>query len=264
MSFVEERTSATKAAGDPPGLFVSELRVAYQRDIEILRGVELNAAGGEITVVIGPNGAGKSTCLKAIGGLAPITGGTIRLANQPVTGWAPRRLLGLGMAFVPQEGTLFRDMTVRENLVMGGWLRRREKDWLAGRVGEIAETFQMSAEFLARRAGDLSGGQQKLLEIARGIMLSPSVLLLDEPTAGLSPKMMDQVYERIRKLSSEDRLTVVLVDQNVRQALAIADMVYVLAMGRNNASGPAEEIESRLEEIIAGWMKDGASGVARV
>ena len=245
----------------PPSLTATDLHVAYERDIEIIRGVDLRAEPGRITVVIGPNGAGKSTFLKAVCGLAPTVGGEVRLDERIVTGWPARALLDVGLAFVPQEGTLFRDMTVRENLVMGGWLRRREKAWLARRIEAIAGLFQMPAAHLARRAGDLSGGQQKLLEIARSLVLEPRMLLLDEPTAGLSPKMADQVYVHVQSLARTG-ITILMVDQNVRSSLAIADYVYVLAMGRNNAEGPAQEVHDRLDEIVAGWMKEGGSGVA--
>lgn len=252
---------ASAAAGKaPPTLDVHGLHVAYERDIEIVRGVDLHAAPGRITLVIGPNGAGKSTFLKAICGLAPTVGGEVRLDDRVVTGWPARRLLEVGLAFVPQEGTLFRDMTVQENLVMGGWKRRREKAWLAGRVQAVAELFAMPAAHLRKRAGDLSGGQQKLLEIARSLVLEPEMLLLDEPTAGLSPKMADQVYAHLSDLVRSG-ITLLLVDQNVRSSLAIADYVYVLAMGRNNAEGPADDVAARLDAIVAGWMKEGGSGV---
>jgi branched-chain amino acid transport system ATP-binding protein len=246
--------------GSLPGLTVSGLRVAYERDIEILRGVHLSAAPGRICVVIGPNGAGKSTLLKAICGLAPTIGGEVRFDERVVTGWPARQLLDVGLALVPQDDTLFRDMSVRENLVMGGWLRRREKAWVAQRVARVAGLFSMPVSHLERRAGDLSGGQQKLLEIARSLVLEPRMLLLDEPTAGLSPKMVDQLYAHVADLARSG-ITLLMVDQNVRSALAIADYVYVLAMGRNNAEGPAADIMSRLEEIVASWMKEGGSGV---
>jgi branched-chain amino acid transport system ATP-binding protein len=246
-----------------PGLTVSGLHVAYERDIEILRGINLVAQPRQITAVIGPNGAGKSTLLKAVAGLAPVTAGAIRLADRPVTGLPARSLLALGLAFVPQEGTIFRDMTVAENLVMGGWLRRGEKAWVAERVAAVAALFGMGSAHLQRRAGDLSGGQQKLLEIARSLVLMPAMLLLDEPTAGLAPKMADQVYDQLTRLPREHDITILLVDQNVRSALAIADQVYVVALGRNDAHGPADDIARRLDAIIAGWMKEAASGVAR-
>jgi len=245
-----------------PELVVRDLRVAYEQDIDIVRGVDLRAAPARITVVIGPNGAGKSTLLKAICGLAPTVGGEVRLEGNVVTGWPARRLLDAGLAFVPQEGTLFRDMSVRENLVMGGWLRRHEKAWLGQRIEAVAVLFAMPAAHLARRAGDLSGGQQKLLEIARSLILSPRILLLDEPTAGLSPKMAAQVYAHAASLVQHG-ITVLMVDQNVRSALAVADYAYVLALGRNTADGPAAEIGTRLEAIVASWMQEDGYGMAR-
>ncbi len=251
------------AAETSPELLVRDLRVAYEREVEIVRGVHLHALAARVTAVIGPNGAGKSTMLKAICGLAPTIGGSVQLDGHDVTSWTARQLLDAGLAFVPQEGTLFRDMSVRENLIMGGWLRRREKAWLAGRVATVAQLFGMGGAHLQRRAGDLSGGQQKLLEIARSLILHPRMLLLDEPTAGLSPKMADQVYGHIASLAAGG-MTVLMVDQNVRSALAMADYAYVLAMGRNNAEGAAADVAARLDRIVASWMHEGEAGVARV
>lgn len=244
-------------------LLVAGLRVAYERDVEILRGVTLTATARRITVVIGPNGAGKSTLLKAVAGLAPVSGGRVTLGGVDITGCSPRALLAHGVAIVPQSGTLFPAMTVRENLQMGGWLRRREKAWLAQRIEAVVERFTLPRQLVDRRAGDLSGGQQKLVEIMRSMILAPTTLLLDEPTAGLSPKMADQVYARIAALPRELGVTVLLVDQNVRASLAISDDVYVLAMGLNNDQGPARDIHDRLGEITANWMRQGVSGAVK-
>jgi branched-chain amino acid transport system ATP-binding protein len=243
------------------GLRVRDLRAAYRRGIDILRGVSLEVAPGRITAVIGPNGAGKSTLLRAVAGLVPVTGGRVELSGREVTGEPPRRLLELGLAFVPQERSVFPGMAVRENLRLGGWLRRREGAWLEERIRALAELFPVLGSRLDAPAGDLSGGEQKIHEVARGLVLEPSVLLLDEPTAGLSPGMVDQVYEEIVKLCRERQVTVLLADQNVRQALGVADHAYVLATGRNDADGTAAEIVGRLDEIVRGWMDRRGSGV---
>ncbi|HTN97450.1 MAG TPA: ATP-binding cassette domain-containing protein, partial [Nordella sp.] len=143
----------------PVDLVATGLRVAYERDVEILRGIEITAAARRITLVIGPNGAGKSTFLKAVAGLAPVTGGRVTLGGADITGWRPRELLGHGVALVPQNGTLFPAMTVRENLQMGGWLRRREKAWLGESIEAVINRFNLPRHLVDRRAGDLSGGQ---------------------------------------------------------------------------------------------------------
>lgn len=244
-------------------LVATGLRVAYERDVEILRGIDICAAARRITLVIGPNGAGKSTFLKSMAGLAPVTGGQVTLGGTEITGWRSRDLLAHGVALVPQNGTLFPAMTVRENLQMGGWLRRREKSWLAGRVEAVIDRFNLPRALVERRAGDLSGGQQKLVEIMRSMILLPTTLLLDEPTAGLSPKMADQVYEQIAALPRDLDVTVLLVDQNVRSSLAISDDVYVLAMGLNDDQGSAIDIAGRLGEITANWMRQGVSGAVK-
>ncbi len=243
-------------------LQVRDLRVAYERDIEILRGVSLTAEEGSVTAVIGPNGAGKSTLLRAVAGVAPTTRGTVELDGRPITRLPPARLVELGLAFVPQERTIFTRMTVRENLQMGGWRRRRDRRWLQQRIEDVCALFPMLRERLQSPAGDLSGGQQKTLELARGLVSEPKVLLLDEPTAGLSPKMASEIYRQIEHLRAQIGVTVVLVDQNVREALALADHVYALAMGRNDVDGTSDEIANNLDSVVRGWLQHIGSGLA--
>jgi ABC-type branched-subunit amino acid transport system ATPase component len=244
-------------------LKVHELRVAYHSDTEILRGVNLSAAEGCITAVIGPNGAGKSTLVRAIAGLAPVTGGSITLGALDVTRLAPAHRLRLGMALIPQDRSIFPDMTVHENLRMGGWLRRRDRAWLKQRIAAVSEVFPDIHRLLERPAGDLSGGQQKLVEIARGLVAEPSVLLLDEPTAGLSPSMASLVYRQLASLRDSMGLTILLVDQNIREALALSEHAYVLLMGTNDVDGPARMVAERLDEVVKGWMQRPGSGLAK-
>ncbi len=244
-----------------PALVISELRVAYERDIEILRGVDLRASRSKITAVIGPNGAGKSTLLRAVAGLAPVVGGRVELDGRTVTGSSTATMVRLGVAFVPQERSVFPEMTIRENLVLGGWHRRSEHAWLADRITAVCAQFPVLGLRLDEAAGNLSGGQQKALEIARGLVSDPTVLLLDEPTAGLSPRLAQEVYEQVASLSGRLGVTVLLVDQNVREALAIAQHVYVLAMGRNDAEGAPADVLGRLDDIVKGWMQQQASGL---
>lgn len=240
---------------------VRGLRVAYERDVEILRGVDLDGAANTMTAIIGPNGAGKSTLLKGIAGVAPVTGGEVWLGDRRVDGCSTVELVGAGIAFVPQESSVFGQMTVAENLRMGGWHRRGERAWLESRIEVCGNMFESIRPHLRRRAGELSGGQQKLVEISRGLVGEPAVLLLDEPTAGLSPAMVREVYRELARLRERHSVTVLLVEQNVREALAVSDHVYSLAMGANDVDGPAERIVDQLDDIVRGWMSRDGSGV---
>ena len=243
-------------------LKIRGLKVAYERDIQILRGVDLTMQEGALAAIIGPNGAGKSTLLKALAGVAPVVGGEVSLFDAPLRSGSAQDMRARGIAFVPQEDSVFSDMTVRENLRMGGWTRRRERDWLEARIHHCAAMFPALAPHLDRRAGLLSGGQRKLVEVARGLVPDPRLLLLDEPTAGVSPSMVKELYRQIHILKAQHRISILLVEQNVREALEVADHVYVMAMGLNDVDGPAAEISARLPEIVQGWMGRKHSGVA--
>lgn len=244
-------------------LCASGLRVTYEANVEILRGVNLNAERGQVTAIIGPNGAGKSTLLRALAGLSPITGGCVRIDDVDITQSSPRERLERGIAFVPQERSSFPEMSVEENLRMGGWVRRTERNWLASRIDTICALFPLIAERLKEPAGNLSGGQQKILELGRALIGEPSVLLLDEPTAPLSPQMATQVYSEIRRLNDELGVTILLVDQNIRQGLEVADYAYALAIGTNDTDGRSADIRDRLPEIVEGWFGIEGSGVVK-
>lgn len=244
-------------------IVIRDLRVAYERDIEILRGVDLTGAANEMTVIIGPNGAGKSTLLKGIAGVAPVIGGEIHLGGERVDGRSTIELVRCGISFVPQESSLFSQMSVAENLRLGGWRRRKDKAWLEERVERCGTMFESIQDHLHRRAGELSGGQQKLVEVARGLVGEPNVLLLDEPTAGLSPAMIREVYRELARMKQTHAVTVLLVEQNVREALAVADHVYSLVTGENDCNGPAAEMRERLDDIVRGWMSRPGSGVVQ-
>ena len=244
-------------------LQVKGVRVAYERDIEILRGVNMVAAENSTTVIIGPNGAGKSSFLRSLAGIAPVTGGQIMLQGQDVTGKSSVELVAKGIAFVPQESSVFGQMTVEENLMLGGWTRRRDRAAVDQRVEHCINLFDSIKNHRKRKAGDLSGGQQKLVEIARGLVADPKLLLLDEPTAGLSPIMVKEVYAQLALLQAKAPITIVLVEQNVREALSVADHVNVLALGMNDIGGSAAETAGSLDSIVRGWMSRTGSGVAK-
>ncbi len=241
-------------------LRVDGLKVAYERDIQILRGLDLVMREGSLTAIIGPNGAGKSTLLKAVAGLAPVIGGSITLGVERIEGRDPVAVRRRGIAFVAQEDSTFGDMTVRENLQLGGWIRRSERVWLAERVEACGRLFPAITPHLDRRAGLLSGGQRKLVEVARGLVAEPRLLLLDEPTAGLSPSMVKELYRQIAALKRQG-VSILLVEQNVREALEVADHVYVFAMGLNDADGPAHDIARRLPDIVQRWLGRKPAGV---
>lgn len=196
---------------------------------DVLRGLDLVAEAGEITCLIGPNGAGKSTVLRAISGLLRPSRGSIMFGDTDITGQSPGRLLGLGIVHVPQERSLFPLMTVWENLLLGGYINRDRKA-VQGRAEELAERFPLIAERRRERAGSLSGGEQKTVEIARALMLDPEVLLIDEPSIGLAPKARSDVFATLASLSGGG-WTILLVEQNARSGLAIAQHGAVLDGG---------------------------------
>ena len=220
-------------------LEVRDLTAGYQ-DVDVLRGLSGRFAEGRITTVIGPNGAGKSTLLKAIFGLIRIRSGTIACGGQRISGMSSREILAAGIAYVPQGRCNFPAMTVEENLLLGGYTRRRSGQ-LRGDIEAIYAQFPMLGERRRALAGYLSGGQQQILEMAMALILKPRVLLIDEPSLGLSPVMVDQVFARILEIN-QGGTTVVMVEQNAKQALAISHDGLVLELGRTRMEGRAADL----------------------
>jgi len=196
---------------------------------DILQGVDLKVGAQEIAVIVGPNGAGKSTAMKAIFGLIKLRQGRVTLDDQDITNEAPDRLVRRGMAYVPQERNVFRNLTVQENLEMGAYVRH---DGIAGALDRVYALFPPLREKRRQPTGELSGGQRQMVAIGRALMIEPRLLLLDEPTAGLSPRYMDEILERVVAINREG-VGILMVEQNARQALAVAHTGYVLATGRN-------------------------------
>src|SRR5512141_2172197 len=207
---------------------------------DVLRGLDLVAESGEITCLIGPNGAGKSTVLRAVSGLIRPRRGSIRLGDEDITGHSPRRLLSLGVVHVPQERSLFPLMTVWENLLLGGYIHRDRK-LVQRRAEELAERFPLIAARRRERAGSLSGGEQKTVEIARALMLDPKVLLIDEPSIGLAPKARSAVFTTLGSLAGGG-WTILLVEQNARSGLAVAQHGAVLDGGVVKHTGPGSKL----------------------
>lgn len=216
-------------------LLVVEQAVGGYGDSDILNGVDLSVAPGEIAVIIGPNGAGKSTAMKAIAGLVRLRRGTIRFDGAAIANEAPERIARRGLSYVPQERNVFPSLTVAENLELGGFIRR-DPDALP----RVYDLFPPLKEKRRQVAGSLSGGQRQMVAIGRALMLAPKLLMLDEPTAGLSPKFMDLIFAKIAEINRAGT-AVLMVEQNARHALAIAHRGTVLQMGRNRFSdtGPA-------------------------
>jgi branched-chain amino acid transport system ATP-binding protein/neutral amino acid transport system ATP-binding protein len=204
----------------------------YSKADQILKGVTVTADAGEIVAILGPNGAGKSTLLKAVTGILPSVEGQITLEEDVLTGLRPRRVAERGVAYVPQESNVFATMTVRENLEMGGYIAKGT----AKRIDEMLARFPILAEKRSDAARTLSGGQRQILAMAIAMMVSPRLLLLDEPSAGLSPKAAKELFDTIREIAGQN-VCIVLVEQNAMDALNLCDRAYILSAGRNHAEG---------------------------
>ena len=203
---------------------------------DILHGCDIAAERGEITVVVGPNGAGKSTAMRALFGMVVLSEGAVHLDGREITRLPPPERVRAGMAFVPQNHNVFPSMTVEENLEMGAFLRR---DGIGRAMERVFTLFPVLAEKRRQAAGELSGGQRQQVAVGRALMTDPDVLMLDEPTAGVSPIVMDDLFERILDIA-ESGIAILMVEQNARQALGIADRGYVLVMGENRHTDRGE------------------------
>jgi len=234
-------------------LRMDEVVAGYYAGHPVLLGVTLRAAPGRLTVVLGPNGAGKSTVLKVLSGFLPPVSGRVTASEADITGLPAHRHLERGIALLPQGRSTFPDLTVAENLELGGWLWRSDRARLRRGIDEVLARYPRLAELRRKPAGSLSGGQQRMLEIARLLVTGPSVLLIDEPSAGLSPIVASQVYRELATLKREGR-TILLVDQDVRAAISIADYVYVLNSGKNDIEGDRSAFEGDLGAMVRGWL----------
>jgi branched-chain amino acid transport system ATP-binding protein len=220
----------------------------------VLQGVSLEARPGRTTVVLGPNGAGKSTLLRVLAGYLRPLRGSVRLGERDVTSVPAHRRLELGLAFLPQGRSVFPDLTVAQNVELGGWIYRRDGARLRRALDAVYDRCRGVGDLRTRPAGSLSGGQQRLVEIARMLVADPSVILIDEPSAGLAPNLTDEVYRQLAELRAEGR-TILLVDQNVRAAVDVADYVYTLESGRNHLDGDRARFAGELDTLIRGWLR---------
>ncbi|MBE0454626.1 ABC transporter ATP-binding protein [Roseovarius autotrophicus] len=219
-------------------LELRDLSVGYYRDLNILSDLHITARRGQITTILGANGVGKSTALKAAFGFLRPFQGEVLLEGKNIIDIPTHRRINEGLAYIPQQPGVFKDMTVEENLELGGWTFRRDRAQIRRKIEANYARFPALRDKRRQATGELSGGQQRMVEIGRTLMAEPKMLLVDEPTAGLSKLLAQEVYDMLTDLRDEG-LTILLVDQEIRHALKIADYVYVLELGRNKYEGPS-------------------------
>lgn len=237
-------------------LALDRVVAGYVPGADILHGVNLHVEPGEMVCLVGPNGAGKSTVLRAISGLIRTSSGRIAFNGRSITGLQPEQVLAKGIAHVPQGHSVFPKMTVHENLLMGAYTVR-ERETVRRRMDRVYGLFPLLRQRAKEKAGNLSGGQQKVLEMGRALMLEPPLLMLDEPSLGLAPKTMATLFDTIKDLNSTG-LTILMVEQNARQGLAASHRGYVLELGQEKFEGTAHELLASPE--IARLYLGGSTG----
>ena len=234
-------------------LDVRELHAAYQKDLFILKGLNLSAPVGKITIVIGPNGYGKSTLLKSICGILKPQKGSVWLDRTDITGIELDEIIKKKVCYIPQERAVFPQMTFTENLELGCWVFKKDRLKVRERIQWALERFPVLQDRRKLLAGSLSGGLQRILDIAKALLCNPTLLLVDEPSVGLSPLIAQSIYQELLALKTEGR-TILLVDQDVRSAMAIADEVYVLDLGAVKTHGTKENFEGQLGDVVRNWL----------
>ena len=238
-----------------PVMELREVFVAYHGDITVLNDLSLSIAEGTITGIIGPNGAGKSTVLKTLYGFLTPSAGDVMLRGERVNGVPPYEYVNRGVAYLPQNRSLFDELSVEDNLRLGCWAFRHDKRRVAEAIEIAYHHFPLLKERRKEPAGAMSGGQQRFLELGRSLAIQPSLILLDEPTAMIAPRLSREIYDVIKTLPDAG-ITVVLVDQNVRQCAAVSEYMYVLDLGRVRAEGDRASFgdDTQLRDMIAEWL----------
>ncbi|NVO55265.1 ABC transporter ATP-binding protein [Rhodobacteraceae bacterium B1Z28] len=238
MTPAHRQSGETTHVKGGPFLIGDTMTGGYGKGPDILHDCTIAVDRGEIAVIVGPNGAGKSTAMKAVFGMLDVRAGSVRLDGEDITNLNPQDRVIRGMGFVPQTQNIFTSMTVEENLEMGAFIRR---DDISDTMEQVYELFPILRDKRHQAAGELSGGQRQQVAVGRALMTQPKVLMLDEPTAGVSPIVMDELFDRIIEVSRTG-LPILMVEQNARQALEIADKGYVLVQGRNAYTGTGKEL----------------------
>jgi len=236
-----------------PELRLEQVTAGYFANDVVLDQVSLRVRPGAVTAVLGPNGSGKSTTLRVLSGFLAPRSGRVLLGEEDITALRVGERLHRGVSLLPQGRSVFPELTVLENLRLGAWTLRHDRAAMNGAVEAMLERYPSLRAFRDKPAGSLSGGQARLVEFARLLITRPAVLLIDEPSVGLAPVLVDEVYDEIIRLKQEGR-TILLVDQNVQAAIEIADEVYTLAYGRNHLEGGRDRFEGQLDELIRGWL----------
>ncbi len=240
-----------------PLLFGESLVAGYSEDIHILRDISVKAWRGRISCIVGPNGTGKSSLLKALFGFLSPVSGRVVLNGRDITGTPPYRMAGMGVAYLPQRPSLFPFLSVEANLKLGAWHVRTGKAELRDRLELVMERFPVVRDKRKQAAGQLSGGQQRQVEIARSLMTDPPMYLIDGPTAGIDPRTSEDIYKMIQSLARDLDKAVLLVDQDIRSALEITDYLYVVKTGSVLARGPREEFGGDTDALVAKWLYAG-------
>lgn len=239
----------------PTVLEMRDVHAAYHGDILILNGLSIKIKERQVTGIIGPNGAGKSTALKTMYGFLKPSRGAIVLGGDDISGSPPYDMIAHGVAFVPQNRSLFNDLSVEDNLRLGCWPFRHDKHKVEAALERVYTQFPILKERRQNLAGSLSGGQQRFVELGRALVVEPKIIMLDEPTAMIAPRISREIYDFIATLP-EQGITVVLVDQNVRQCTNVSDYIYILDLGRNRGEGTTERFthDDHLKEMVAEWL----------
>jgi branched-chain amino acid transport system ATP-binding protein len=250
-----DASTAVQPTLPPPDgalLIAEDIVAGYVPDVNILNGCSVSVAPGELVGIIGPNGAGKSTFLKAVFGLIPVRSGTVALLGEDITGAKANRLVARGVGYVPQNNNVFPRLTVEENLEMGLYLEPKR---FVERLDVVCELFPLLASRRRQRAGSLSGGERQMVAMGRALMMDPKVLLLDEPSAGLSPAFQDEVFIRCRRINAAG-VAIIMVEQNAQRCLQICHRGIVLDQGKNAYTGTGEQLltDPRVIELYLGTL----------
>ena len=246
-------STPSTTAKSAPELVLNNVTAGYFVNDVVLEDVSIRVEPGKVTVVLGPNGSGKSTSLRIMSGFLKPRSGSVTLDGVDISDLDPGARLAKGIAVLPQGRSVFPGLTVEDNLRLGAWPLRHDKSGMTDAVDAMYERYPALKPMRTRLAGSLSGGQARILEFARTLILGPSVLLIDEPSVGLAPVLVDGVYDELDRLKDEGR-TILLVDQNVAAAVGLADHVYTLAYGKNHLDGARDSFEGQLDGLIKQWL----------